>query len=190
MHCQFHLLEELSPRISWSVQSGFVDFLCMLPIYICILNIPFTFYCLSFTFFVFSSFQLSTFFRIFFFLFRATPVAYGSSQGRGRIRATAAGPHHSHSNMGSEPRRWPTPSLHHCLIPDLLSKARYWTHILVGTSQIHFCCTAMGMPQEPLKDVREADIIDWGITFIPSNLIERWTSLSFIWVLSSIRILV
>ena len=36
--------------------------------------------------------------------FRATPAAYGSSQARGRIGAAAAGPHHSHSHMGSEPR--------------------------------------------------------------------------------------
>ena len=32
-----------------------------------------------------------------FFFFRATPVANGHSQARGRIRAMAAGPHHSHS---------------------------------------------------------------------------------------------
>ena len=37
-------------------------------------------------------------------LFRAAPVAYRSSQARGRIRAVAAGLHHSHSNSstGSE----------------------------------------------------------------------------------------
>ena len=33
-------------------------------------------------------------------LFRATPMAYGSSQTRGRIGATAASLHHSHSNGG------------------------------------------------------------------------------------------
>ena len=33
----------------------------------------------------------------FFLLFRATPVAYGSSWARGQIGATAAGLHHSHS---------------------------------------------------------------------------------------------
>ena len=46
----------------------------------------------------------------FFAFFRATPVAYGSSQARGRIRAVAASLHHSHSNVGSE--HWdlkPTP---------------------------------------------------------------------------------
>ena len=36
------------------------------------------------------------------FFFRAKPVAYQSSQARGRIRATVAGLHHSHSNARSE----------------------------------------------------------------------------------------
>ena len=39
-----------------------------------------------------------------FFLFRATPMVYGSSQPRGQTRATAAGLHYSHSNTGSGPR--------------------------------------------------------------------------------------
>ena len=47
----------------------------------------------------------------FFWHFRATCVAYGSSQARGRIGAAAAGLHHSHSNMGSQPHLWPTPKL-------------------------------------------------------------------------------
>ena len=36
-----------------------------------------------------------------FLLFRAFPVAYGGSQYRGPIRATAARLHHSHSHIGS-----------------------------------------------------------------------------------------
>ena len=42
-------------------------------------------------------------FLFLFLLFRAKPEAYGSSQARGPIRATAAGHSHSHSNLGSEP---------------------------------------------------------------------------------------
>ena len=49
--------------------------------------------------------------------FRATPVAYGGSQARGRIRATAASLHHSHSNVGSEPHLQPTPQLSATLDP-------------------------------------------------------------------------
>ena len=46
---------------------------------------------------------LGFFFFFFFFpFFRATPTAYGSSQARGQLGATAAGLHHSHSNTGSE----------------------------------------------------------------------------------------
>ena len=47
-----------------------------------------------------------------FCLFRATPmVQYGNSQARGRIRAAAAGLHHSHGNVGSEPYLQPTPQV-------------------------------------------------------------------------------
>ena len=38
----------------------------------------------------------------FFFFLRPTPMAYGSSQARGRIGAGAPGLHHSHSNLGPE----------------------------------------------------------------------------------------
>ena len=47
----------------------------------------------------------------FFFFFKAEPEAYGSSQAKGQIGATAAGLHHSHSHMGSEPHLQPTPQL-------------------------------------------------------------------------------
>ena len=41
----------------------------------------------------------------------AALTACGGSQPRGRIRAVAAGPHHSHSDTRSEPRLQPTPQL-------------------------------------------------------------------------------
>ena len=44
-----------------------------------------------------------------FSLFRATPMAYGGSQARGRIRAVAAGHSHSHHNARSESRLRPAP---------------------------------------------------------------------------------
>ena len=45
----------------------------------------------------------------FFLLLRAIPTAYGGSQARGLISATAANLRHSHSNAGSEPHLPPTP---------------------------------------------------------------------------------
>ena len=48
---------------------------------------------------------------IHFYPFRATPSAYGGSQARGHIGATAASLHHSHSNTRSEPHLRPTPQL-------------------------------------------------------------------------------
>ena len=52
----------------------------------------------------FSTFSLSLSLSFIYF------AAYGSSQARGRIGATAAGLYHSHSNVGSEPCL-PTPQL-------------------------------------------------------------------------------
>ena len=59
-----------------------------------------------------------------FFLFRAAPVAYGSSQARGRIGGVAAGLHHS---------SWQ----HQVLNP--LSDARDRNCDHMDTSQIRFC---------------------------------------------------
>ena len=50
-------------------------------------------------------------FPFFCFFFRATSVAYGGSQARGHIGAAAASLHHSHGNVGSEPRLRPIPQL-------------------------------------------------------------------------------
>ena len=53
-------------------------------------------------------FAINLIFVVFFFLVlllfcRAAPAKYASSQARERIGAVAAGLHHSHSKMGSEP---------------------------------------------------------------------------------------
>ena len=55
--------------------------------------------------------QFYQFLYLFFCLFRATPVAHGSSQARCQTGAAASGLHHSHSNMGSEPCLRATPQL-------------------------------------------------------------------------------
>ena len=54
---------------------------------------------------------ISFIFYFLFLLFRTAPGAYGSSQARGRMEATAAGLLHSHSNIRSELHLQPTPQL-------------------------------------------------------------------------------
>ena len=85
------------------------------------------FYFFNFNFFIFM-----------FCLFEATPVAYGGSQAKGRTGAAAAGLHHSHSNMGSEPPLQPTLQLRAATDPQPLSEARDGTCILMDASQICF----------------------------------------------------
>ena len=63
-----------------------------------------------------------------FLLFKATVVAYGSSQARGRIEATAASLHHSHSNTRS---------------------STHWSRTGIeptSSSWIHFCFATTGTP--------------------------------------------
>ena len=75
---------------------------------------------------------------IYLFIFRAAPVAHGSSQARGLIGATAAGICHSNSNVRSEPYR----DMHHisqqCWILNLLSEVRDQTHVLLDKSQVPY----------------------------------------------------
>ena len=64
-------------------------------------------------------FMFACFFFFFFLLFGAPwhveiprlGVACGDSQARGQTRATAPGPHHSHSNAESEPHLQPVPQV-------------------------------------------------------------------------------
>ena len=69
----------------------------------------FEFFHISTLFFRLTKPLIFLFFTFHFILFyflpsRAPPAAYGGSQARGLIRAAAAGLHHSHSNIRSEPR--------------------------------------------------------------------------------------
>ena len=57
--------------------------------------------------------------HVIFFLFRASPAAYGSSQARGQVRAVAASLRHSHSHTRSKP---------HLCIPHSLCNTRFLTH--------------------------------------------------------------
>ena len=94
--------------------------------------------------------QWSLYFLLFFcwpfVFFRAAPMAYGCSQARGWIGATAAGLYYSHSNARSEPCLKPTTQL--TPTPDLcpLREARDQTHNLMVPSWIHFLCATVGTP--------------------------------------------
>ena len=61
--------------------------------------------------------QVSFWNDAFYFFCLAEPASYASPQARGRIRAIAAGLHHSHSNTGSEPHLRSTPQLTATLDP-------------------------------------------------------------------------
>ena len=86
------------------------------------------------------------FILLFLLFFRAVPVAYGSSQARGWIRAAAA----AYTTATATQDLTYVCSLYHSLeqhqILSLLSKARNWTHILMDTSWVCYCWTATGTP--------------------------------------------
>ena len=63
-------------------------------------------------------------FILFYLLFKAALLAYGSSQARGQIGAIAASLHHSHSNAWSKPCPRCRHSSRQCRISNPLSKAR------------------------------------------------------------------
>ena len=71
-----------------------------------------------------------------FFFFRPTPVAYGSSQARGRIRAAPAGLHHSPAMSDLSHICELCHSLWQCQILNPLGWARDWTSILMDTSWV------------------------------------------------------
>ena len=83
---------------------------------------------------------------IYIFLFRATPVAHGVSQARGRIGAGAASLHHSHNNSGSEPCLGTIPQLP--TMPDAQPTEQGQGSNLQphGSGRIHFRCSMTGTP--------------------------------------------
>ena len=79
------------------------------------------------------------FLYIYTLLFRAAPAAYGGSQARGHIGATAAGLRHSQGNGArTEPSLGPSPQLMAMLDPSPLSDAGDRTRVVINTSQIWF----------------------------------------------------
>ena len=99
-------------------------------------------FCQSYT--VFLCFLFCLF--VCFLLYRATPAAYGSSQARSQMGATAASLHHSYSNARFEPCL----QLHHskwqCQIFNPLNGAKDQTCILTDTSRVRFHWATTGTP--------------------------------------------
>ena len=62
----------------------------------------------------------------FFFRAATSPSAYGGSQARDHIGATAAGLCHSHMNTGSELCPWPTPQFMEMLDPQPTERGQGW----------------------------------------------------------------
>ena len=84
-------------------------------------------------------------------LFRAAPEAFGSSQARGPVEATAACLCCSHSNMGSDLICNPHHSSRQRWILGPPSKARERTRVLMDTSWLQFHCAKTGTPWESFK---------------------------------------
>ena len=89
-------------------------------------------------------------FFLFFLPFRATFAAYGNSQARGLIGATAAGLHDSHCNARfcnlhhSSGKRW---------ILNPLSEARDQTCILMDISQACYCSATTASERKPFLTI-------------------------------------
>ena len=120
-----------------------MNFNLSLHIYISVIspNMFFFFFILEslFSFFYFSF--------SFFFLFRASLVACGSSQARGRIRATTAGIHHSYSKARFEPYLWPTPQLTAKPDPRTTDQGQGSNLHPHGYQSDYFCCSTRRNPR-------------------------------------------
>ena len=94
------------------------------------------------------------------YFFRTTPAAYGGSQARGWIRATAAGLCHS--------------SWQRCIF-NPLSKARDRTCVLLVPGQIHFHWAMMGTPQQAFTACFSCAYLWCGRTLTVSRMASQWT---------------
>ena len=99
--------------------------------------------------------------------FRAAPEAYGDSQARGWIGATAASlwPQPQQHQIQAELCLWP---IYHSLwqrqIFNPLSKARDRTYILMDTCWVHYHCTTTGTPPRYILNEwaeETSGVIEW-----------------------------
>ena len=113
--------------------------------YIISTSTPHVFFLLFFSFF-FSFLFIFYLFIYLFLLFRAAPVAYGSSQARARIGAIVASLRHGRCNEGSKLCLQPHHSSLQCCILNPLSRAMDWTRVLMDISRVCFHWGTMGTP--------------------------------------------
>ena len=73
-------------------------------------------------------------------------MAYGSSQARGQMGATAAGVHHNHSNVESKLPLRSTPQLKAMPDPQPTKRGQGSNTYPHDTSRIHFHCATVGTP--------------------------------------------
>ena len=84
---------------------------------------------------------------LFFFLFRAIPMAYGSSQARGQIENASTSLHRPTAMQDTSCVCNPHHSSWQCQILDPLSEARDQKHVLMNTSWVCFFCATTGTPR-------------------------------------------
>ena len=137
----------------------------------------------------FKSTYLNFILCIYFFLFRVVPVAYGSSEAKGLIRATAAGLHHSHSHshsyshLGSKPHLRPTPQFTADILQPLVPGAERDT-----ASSLWYTCPKGTLPFQTWEHVRHTQTerpfskwrfpTDWSVCFKNGNMQKGKTRLS------------
>ena len=105
---------------------------------------------------------------------------YGGSQARGRIGATTASLHHSHSNMGSEPCLQPTPQLTATADPLLTDQGQGSNPQCHVPSQILlFCCATMGTPKMIFKKQCKSSIWFFNLLhrYLGGGMTVKWCKL-------------
>ena len=107
-----------------------------------------------------SSFISVFFFSFSFSLFDATLGAYGSSQARSWIWATAVDIHHSHSNARSGPHLWPIPTAHGSATSlTRRMRPRDQTRVLMDSSWVHYRWAMTRTPMKCFEGLHEICLI-------------------------------
>ena len=127
------------------------------------------------------------------FVFRAEPVAYGSSQAGGRIEAVASSLCHSHSNIESKPHLYLHHSSQQGQILNPLSEARDRTHILVHTSRAHYHWATKGtgssFKQQQRISAFQTLVENLSVISLLSDSYQMLTQVIYIYIFSGLHIM-